>query len=183
MKPKPDEDTDQDRALFREAIAGVKPLAPTRRVASDAPKPRPRARFARDAQRELLQDILHGSPDEPDLQAGDASHFARAGVSEATLRKLRRGQYPVQAELDLHGLTLAEARVHLREFLIASLKRNAHCVRIVHGKGLRSGARGPVLRSLVNATLRRTQQVIAFTSARQIDGGTGAVYVLLQPPR
>jgi DNA-nicking Smr family endonuclease len=95
------------------------------------------------------------------------------------LRKLRRGQYRVQAELDLHGLTQAEAKVQLHEFLNTALQRNVRCLRIVHGKGLRSGTRGPVLRQLVNDMLRRTAQVLAFASARQIDGGTGALYVLL----
>jgi DNA-nicking Smr family endonuclease len=125
------------------------------------------------------EEILHGSPDEPPLASGDASLFARPGVADATLRKLRRGQYRVQGELDLHGLTQAQARQQLREFLSAALQGNAHCVRIVHGKGLRSGAKGPVLRQLVNGVLRRTERVLAFASARPVDGGTGALYVLL----
>jgi DNA-nicking Smr family endonuclease len=69
--------------------------------------------------------------------------------------------------------------VQLREFLLASLHSRARCVRIVHGKGLRSGAKGPVLRALVNRVLRRSAPVLAFASARQVDGGTGALYVLL----
>ncbi len=176
MKPKPDED---ETALFREAIRGVKPLAHPLRVAGDAPKPRARARFARAERQQLLEEILHGSADEPELVAADPTQFARPGVPETTLRKLRRGQYRVQAELDLHGLTQAQARVQLREFLSAALQRDVRCLRIVHGKGLRSGPNGPVLRQLVNSVLRRTAAVLAFASARQVDGGTGAVYVLL----
>jgi DNA-nicking Smr family endonuclease len=164
VKPKPDKD---DTALFREATRDVKPLSRAQRAVSDAPKPRARARFTPD------------SPDEPELSAADPSLFARPGVSAVTLRKLRRGQYRIQAELDLHGLIQAEATVQLREFLIRALQRNIHCVRIVHGKGLRSGPTGPVLRQRVNGALRRTPQVLAFVSARQVDGGTGAVYVLL----
>ncbi len=176
MKRKPDED---EIALFREATRDVKPLALPARVAGDPPKPRARARFARAERGQVLEEILHGSTDEPDLVAADPTQFARPGVAESTLRKLRRGQYRVQAELDLHGLTQAQARMQLREFLLAALQRDTRCLRIVHGKGLRSGPNGPVLRQLVNNVLRRTAQVLAFTSARQVDGGTGAVYVLL----
>lgn len=176
MKPKPDA---QDSELFREATRGVKPLRHTDRVPAAAAGPRARARFARADRLQELEEVLHGSPHEPPLAAGDATLFARPGVAAATLRKLRRGQYRIQAQLDLHGLTAAEAQLRLREFLIASLKRHARCLRIVHGKGLRSGAHGPVLRQLVNGTLRRTAAVLAFASARQADGGTGAVYVLL----
>jgi DNA-nicking Smr family endonuclease len=176
VKPKPDE---HDSALFREATRGVKPLRHADRVTGAAPKPRARARFARAERLQVLEEILHGSPDEPELAPGDATLFARPGVSETTLRKLRRGQYRVQAQLDLHGLTVAEAKLQLHAFLIASLQRNARCLRIVHGKGLRSGPRGPVLRQLVNSVLRRTALVLAFASARQVDGGTGALYVLL----
>ena len=176
MTPKPDED---ETALFREALRDVKPLAHAPRVTAEPPKPRARARFAHADRRLVLEEILHGSPDEPELAAADPSLFARPGVPETTLRKLRRGQYQVQAELDLHGLTQAEAKVLLYEFLNAALQHDARCLRIVHGKGLRSGTRGPVLRQLVNNVLRRTAQVLAFTSARQVDGGTGALYVLL----
>ncbi|HEY6454081.1 MAG TPA: Smr/MutS family protein [Steroidobacteraceae bacterium] len=178
MKPKSDED---ETALFREATRGVKPLSHAARVTVAAPKPHPRARFARADRLLVVDEILHGSADEPELTAADPTHFCRPGVSESTLRKLRRGQYRVQGELDLHGLSVEEAKMQLREFLVAALHRHASCVRIVHGKGLRSGPRGPVLRQLVNNALRRTRQVLAFASARQVDGGTGALYVLLDP--
>jgi len=176
VKPKPDE---HDIALFREATRGVKPLRHVPRVTGDAPRPRARARLARAEPLQVLEESLHDSADEPELAAGDTTVFARPGVAATTLRKLRRGQYRVQAELDLHGLTVAEAKLQLHEFLIASLQRNARCLRIVHGKGLRSGPKGAVLRQLVNSALRRTAQVRAFASARPVDGGTGAVYVLL----
>lgn len=176
MKPKPDED---EAALFREATRGVKPLTHAQRVAAAAPKARAGARFTRADRQAVLEEMLHGSPDEPELDAAEASRFARPGVSATTLRKLRRGQYRVQAELDLHGLTQAEAKLQLQEFLLAAQHGDVRCLRIVHGKGLRSGPKGPVLRELVNRILKRSAPVLAFTSARQVDGGTGAVYVLL----
>jgi DNA-nicking Smr family endonuclease len=178
VKPKSDEDA---IALFREATRGVKPLAHAVRVTGDSPKPRPRARFARAERLLVREEILNSCAAEPELTAADPTLFARPGVTESTLRKLRRGQYRVQGELDLHGLSAEAATTQLREFLVAALQRNASCVRIMHGKGLRSGPRGPVLRQLVNSALRRTRQVLAFASARQVDGGTGAVYVLLDP--
>jgi len=179
VKPKPDED---EAALFREATRDVKPLRHAQRVSREAAKPRARARFTQADRLALPEEPLTGAADEPALSGADASLFARPGVSAGTLRKLRRGQYRVQAQLDLHGLTQQQASVQLREFLHTAAERQAHCLRIVHGKGLRSGARGPVLRELVNRMLRRNAAVLAFTSARPVDGGTGALYVLLAGP-
>jgi DNA-nicking Smr family endonuclease len=112
--------------------------------------------------------------------ASDPLSFRRPGVREQTLRQLRRGRYPVEDELDLHGLSQSAARDHLAEFIAAGRNAGLRCVRVVHGKGYRSGARGPVLKIAVNTWLRRHTDVLAFTSARAIDGGTGAVYVLLR---
>ena len=176
MKPKPDE---HDSTLFREAIRGVKPLRHAQRVTTEVPRPSPRARFSQTAYLPAFDGIPHGSASDPELAAGDASLFSRPEVTAATLRKLRRGQFRVQVELDLHGLNAAVAKRQLHDFLIECLQRRARCLRIVHGKGLRSGPGGPVLRQLVNSTLRHTEQVAAFASARPADGGTGALYVLL----
>ena len=96
------------------------------------------------------------------------------------MRKLARGKFAVQAEIDLHGMTVAEAKPRLADFIDYSVKQNHMCVRIVHGKGLGSGNRGPVLKNAVSRWLRKWNAVLAFVSARQVDGGTGAVYVLLQ---
>ena len=95
------------------------------------------------------------------------------------MRRLRRGHYRVEMELDLHGLIVPEAKQALREFLSRAIARQCRCVRIIHGKGLGSGPRGPVIKQAVNVILRRTEPVVAFCSARQVDGGTGAIYVLL----
>jgi DNA-nicking Smr family endonuclease len=117
--------------------------------------------------------------DDPTLAGGEELVFHQPGIPSTVLKKLRRGQYRVQAEIDLHGMTVAEAKHRLRDFLVDALARDLHCVRIIHGKGLRSGHRGPVLKIAVNSLLRRTAAVLAFVSAREVDGGTGAVYVLL----
>ena len=95
------------------------------------------------------------------------------------LRRLRRGEYAIRDELDLHGMTQDEARAALGAFLAEAVSQGQRCVRIIHGKGLGSGHRGPVLKSAVNRWLRRHGDVVAFSSARRNDGGTGALYVLL----
>ena len=96
------------------------------------------------------------------------------------MRKLARGNFSVQNEIDLHGMVIPQAKEALHDFIVASNRRGHTCVRIVHGKGLGSGERGPVLKRKVNSWLRQWTQVLAFVSARQVDGGTGAIYVLLQ---
>jgi DNA-nicking Smr family endonuclease len=173
----PDEKSDEVR-LFREAVRDVRPLG-TRAHAPRPPRARPRARFARADRAAVLQESLEGTAADPEVIGGEALTFRRPEVQPGVLRKLRRGEYRVQREIDLHGLTVAEAKVALRQFLISALENQVRCVRIVHGKGLRSGHRGPVLKVAVSGVLRRTGAVLAYVSARQVDGGTGAVYVLL----
>ena len=172
-----DDETEEAR-LFREAVRGVRPLA-QRTPAPKPPKARPRAHFTRADRAAVLRESLDTTHADPELLGGEALTFHRPQVQPAVLRKLRRGEYRVQREIDLHGLTVAEAKVALRQFLISALEHRVRCVRIVHGKGLRSGQRGPVLKVAVSMVLRRTGAVLAYVSARQVDGGTGALYVLL----
>ena len=172
-----DEKTEEAR-LFREAVRGVRPLRahppPPRQ-----PKVRPRARFTRADRDAVLRESLDPQGADPEQLTGEALAFHRPPIAAAVLRRLRRGDYRVQREIDLHGMTVAEAKLALREFLVSALEQRVRCVRIVHGKGLRSGHRGPVLKAAVNSVLRRTGAVLAYVSARPVDGGTGAVYVLL----
>jgi DNA-nicking Smr family endonuclease len=172
-------DRDEDRLLFRAAMRGVKRLK-SAAAAPARPKPVPAARFSRADRLAVLEESLNGEyPYDPALAAGDELVFRREGVQLGVLRRLRRGEYRVQGELDLHGLSVPQAKQALREFLTEALARDWRCVRIVHGKGLRSGHRGPVLKGLVASMLRRIGPVVAFVSARAVDGGTGAIYVLL----
>jgi DNA-nicking Smr family endonuclease len=173
-------DDDQDFGLFRAAVRDVKRLkCPPR--APQAPKPRPAARFTRADRLAVLEESLHDDRADPALAGGEELVFHRAGVRHCVLRKLRRGSYRVQGEIDLHGLTVAEARQALREFLAHALTSRWRCVRIIHGKGLRSGSGGPKLKIMVGSALRRLDPVVAYVSARPVDGGSGAVYVLLRP--
>jgi DNA-nicking Smr family endonuclease len=172
-----------DARLFREAVRDVKPLGSSPPAvdhsASRPRRPRPAARFSRADRLAVLEESLREDFIDPALASGEELVFHRTGIQPAVLRKLRRGDYRVQGEIDLHGLTVAEAKQALREFLAQALLRQWRCVRIVHGKGLRSGHRGPVLKGMVGTMLRKLAPVLAFVSARQVDGGTGAVYVLL----
>jgi DNA-nicking Smr family endonuclease len=177
VKPKLD---DNDARLFREAVRDVKPLSHDRNSAAPRKRP-PRARFARADRFAVLDESLHGDLSDPSVASGDELSFRRPGISENVLRRLRRGEYRVAGEIDLHGLTVAQAKQALREFMGAALARRAACVRIIHGKGLRSGHHGPVLKGVVSGALRRMSAVMAYVSARPVDGGTGALYVLLAP--
>jgi DNA-nicking Smr family endonuclease len=175
VSPEPDDD---DTLLFREAVRDVKPILRGELIPALS-KPAPRARFTRADRLAVLQESLDPGTGDPELASGEELVFRREGVQSAILRKLRRGQYQVQAQIDLHGLTVPEAKEALRVFIAQALGRGLRCVRVIHGKGLRSGHRGPVLKGAVSSVLRRIGPVVAYVSARPIDGGTGAVYVLL----
>jgi len=114
------------------------------------------------------------------LETCDELLFSRSGLQHKVLRKLRRGQYAIGAELDLHGCTVVEARNLLVAFLNSCRHEQIRCVRIIHGKGNRSLQRQPILKGKVNYWLQQRDEVLAFCSARPVDGGAGAIYVLLK---
>ena len=172
-------EVDADSEVFREAMRGVKPLAQRTRAPLSRRKPPPRARFTATDRAMVLVESLQGFGESDVLDSGDEISFRREGVQDRVMRKLKRGEYRVEAVCDLHGLRVEEARQALRAFLAESLAQRLRCVRIIHGKGHGSGNRGPVLKNAVNLILRKTGPVVAFISARRIDGGTGAINVLL----
>ncbi|HET7315008.1 Smr/MutS family protein [Salinisphaera sp.] len=170
----------EDSALFRNMVG---PMATVRRNSRRAParplpSARPRMREADEAA--VMAELLADAPPDPDIETGDDLVHRREGVQHAVIRRLRRGHYRCQAEIDLHGMVVEVARRCLTEFLQEALARGYRCVRIVHGKGLRSGHRGPVLKIKVAGWLRQREEVLAYASARPVDGGTGALYVLLR---
>ena len=171
--------TDDDVEYFRRSMSDARPLKSDQRVPQPKKKPPPRARFSRADEQEALAESLAADIDTMEAANAESIRYHRPHVGKRTMRRLARGKYAVQAEIDLHGMTVAEARPRLAEFIDYSLKQGLTCVRIVHGKGLGSGHRGPVLKNAVNRWLRKWDAVLAFVSARQVDGGTGAVYVLL----
>ncbi|MEM9385833.1 MAG: Smr/MutS family protein [Pseudomonadota bacterium] len=119
----------------------------------------------------------------PMVGRGEPLEYRAPGVATATLRQLRRGQYRIEGAVDLHGLTTVRATRVLSDFMAEARQERARCVKVVHGKGIGSGDRGPVLKTLVNAWLREQPNVLAFISAPPEDGGTGAAYVLLRRAR
>ena len=171
-----------DSALFRDAVGAVRPLA--QQAAERRPTP-PRAHPAqtlRDAAavvRELAQAPL--SALEPEMS--DPLSYLREGMPPQTLRKLGRGEFALRDELDLHHMTAAVATDAIARFLDECRRDGRLCVRIIHGKGLRSKHDGPVLKALTDRLLRQRGDVLAFRSARWNDGGSGAVIVLLKGNR
>ena len=147
----------------------------------DRERERRRARAAsrRADEARVLADSLAFDAHDLDVESGDELGYRCDGTSESVLRRLRRGEYAIRDEIDLHGMTQDEARAALGAFLSEAMLHGQRCVRIIHGKGRGSGHRGPVLKSAVNRWLRRHAAVAAFCSARRNDGGTGALYVLL----
>jgi len=171
----------EDSEIFRASVADVTPLSKRDKVAHEKPRPRPiPAQRLRD-ERQALQDSLsdHIAWD-TGIETGDELVFLRNGISPQTLKKLRRGHWVIQEELDLHGLTTLEARALLVEFLDHCARRGSRCVRIIHGKGLRSKNREPVLKQKVANWLMQRDEILAFCQARRTEGGGGAVVVLLK---
>ncbi|MEM6576833.1 MAG: Smr/MutS family protein [Pseudomonadota bacterium] len=167
-----------DLDLFRQEMADVRPIKSTRERRRKPPPP-PSNRHSRADERQVMDELKRGEIDWAEVESGEELNFVRDGLSPKLLKKLRRGQYSVGAELDLHQMNIEAARVSVLDFIDYCQQRGITCVKIIHGKGLRSKSRGPVLKGLTNSLLRRRKAVLAFTSARPNDGGTGAVYVLL----
>jgi DNA-nicking Smr family endonuclease len=169
---------DEDIKLFRDAVADATPL-PARDKHTPKPKRRRPLPYQRIAdEREALNETLDGAG--WDIESGDQLAYLKPGVSNQVLRRLRRGYWVVQEQLDLHGLNREQARELLGEFMAECARRGVRCVRIVHGKGLGSKNREPVLKQKVATWLAQREDVMAFSQARAAEGGGGAVVVLLK---
>jgi DNA-nicking Smr family endonuclease len=179
--------TPADRALFRAATAGVQPLRRADRpepagLRPTAPEPIPRQHL-RDEQA-VLREAMSDELDLDHLLQTDVTlSWRRNGIGYDTLRKLRRGHWAIQSEIDLHGLRRDEAREALGRFLRTALQREWRCVRVIHGKGLSSPLREPVLKHKVRHWLMQRDEVLAYVQARPSDGGAGALVLLLRATR
>ncbi len=169
----------EDIDLFLRTVGPVKRIQHSR-VARSSARPAPTPRETLRDEEQVLRDMLSDQYDVADVETGEELIFARPGLQHGQLAKLRRGRFSINAELDLHGMTSVTARHALATFLRNCRINGARCVRIVHGKGHGSKHKIPVLKNKVNKWLRQREEVLAFCSARQVDGGTGAVYVLLK---
>ena len=169
----------EDRELFRAAIGPVERLDHDR-IEPALSRPKPLPRFRAEDEQQVLTDMISDYFEPADMETGEDLFYCREGLQHTVLRKLRRGQFRVGAELDLHGMTVDTARMALNAFIRQVQRNRVTCVRIIHGKGNRSHNKGPVIKGKVNRWLRLRDDVLAFCSARPMDGGTGALYVLLR---
>ena len=174
---------DDDFSLFQSAVRGVKPIEHDR---ADTGKPRSnKAQIAtRRANATISNDEtrIDGLSDQfiIDVAAEDELYWARDGVQEGQIRKLKAGQIPFEGSLDLHGLSVEKARTLLWDFLAEACKFEIRCVRVTHGKAARTDGRKPLIKSHVNTWLRQHPQVLGFTSCLPRHGGTGAIYLMLK---
>ncbi len=169
-----------EQRLFAAAVGPVTPLPPHRRAHVASPKPAPEPHQRRADEQAALREALSDEVDvESLLLTDDGLSFRRAGVGPDVVTRLRRGQWAIQAQIDLHGLTREEAREALVAFVRLAARRGQRCLRVVHGKGHGSPGRQPVLKAKVQRWLAQLQEVIAFAQASGPQGGAGALIVLL----
>ncbi|MCP5221483.1 MAG: Smr/MutS family protein [Zoogloeaceae bacterium] len=163
--------------------SGTQPIKPANRadIATPPPVAAPRLSEA-DEQAALRESMEAPLSFEDRLDMGDEAVFLRPGLPRRVLTDLRRGRWVVQGEIDLHGLTRDEARAALAEFLAGALRRGQRCVRVVHGKGLRSPGKVGILKQLSKGWLSQREEILAFCQARANEGGSGALRVLLRAP-
>ncbi|WP_323118436.1 Smr/MutS family protein [Burkholderia alba] len=171
-----------DADLFRREIGATTPLTPPERATPGRVPPPPVPKQTRRDEEAVLSETLSDEFDpETLLDSDETLYYHRPGISGEVVRKLRSGAWIVQAQLDLHGMRRDEAREALAEFIREAVKKGLRCLRVIHGKGLGSVGKEPVLKGKVRAWLVQKEEVIAFCQARGHDGGAGAVLVLLQP--
>ncbi|MEW6329858.1 MAG: Smr/MutS family protein [Pseudomonadota bacterium] len=174
-----DHKDDDERDLFRKAVGRIRPVKqdkvhPHRKRRKPVPD-----QTLRD-QRAVMDSLLSDEYEPAEVETGDELLYTRPGLQHTIIRKLRRGQFAIEAQLDLHGATVVQAREAVNAFLKSAQAHDKRVVRIIHGKGNTSAGKLPVLKGKVNSWLRQKDEVLAFCSARPNDGGTGAVYVLLK---
>jgi DNA-nicking Smr family endonuclease len=175
MKKKLEQPATSDADLFQQAVDGVIPIASSNRL----PPARPATRLQHPSKTVPAPVVSDNWSDHGVSEVAPTS-FLRVGLNNMTLRKLRRGQWPVRDEIDLHGLTSDEARRMLADFLNHALRSNYRCVNVIHGKGWRAEGGEGILKIRVRHWLTQHPQVLAFCEAPANAGGGGAVWVLLK---
>ena len=169
-----------EKDLFRRAAGAVQPLPDKRRVLLVKAPVAPQAmQYQLDEKAVLIEAISDDFDVGTLLDTDDLLSFRRPGIGSDVTRKLRRGDWSIQRQLDLHGLRRDEARERLSFFIREAFKHGIRCVRVVHGKGLGSPGKAPILKSRVHSWLTQKKEVLAFVQAKPADGGAGALVVLL----
>lgn len=175
---------DDDLEAFREATKDVAPLKHDAKVVQSVPVPEPVPLQSKSDDAAVLRDSLRDPLDgELTLEIGEELSYRRDGIATNVLRRLRRGEWSIQDHLDLHGLTVEQARALLATFVNQAVKRGIRCIRVVHGKGHRSAQGEPVLKRKVGHWLMQRDEVLAYVQAKPEDGGGGALIVLLRGTR
>jgi DNA-nicking Smr family endonuclease len=175
---------ERERNAFRAAVGDAQPLRPHGRVdPSPEPVPPVAHQFERDESRALAESLSDEIDIDRLLDTDDALSYRQPGIGADVVRRLRRGHWVIQDQIDLHGLRVDEARDAMAAFLAHCLRREVRCIRVVHGKGLGSPSREPVLKGKVLRWLTQHSDVLAFCQAGPTDGGSGALLALLRAPK
>lgn len=175
--------SEDERQSFLAEVADVRPLKSEKRFEANKIKPSPKPRHSHynsEFEQQTNDNILSDPVDLQDVIIDDVLFFARPGIQQKIQKKLRRGELPIEEELDLHGYTVNEAKIAIQDFLSECKRQHIRYIRIIHGKGYRSDNKMPKLKAHVAYWLPQLKQVLAFSSAQARDGGTGAMYVILK---
>ena len=181
VRKKPVAVSAEDLQLFQQAVGKVRRIdhhAPPAR-----PQPSPEPTQSRLDEARVPAELMRSLIDPAEIEVGEELSYLKQGLSPRLLRRLKRGHFSIADEIDLHQMTVEVARGAIKQFLGECQRHGKLCVRIIHGKGLRSRAQGPVLKRLTDSMLRHRNDVLAFASAPPAEGGTGAVIVLLKHAR
>lgn len=179
MKSKPSKIDQEDIALFKENIGEIEHIDQDK-IHPVTKHPKPIAPFQQQSLEQEFSDTFSDEYEAPTVGSEETLNFRRGGIQHRLFSRLRNGNLHIEAELDLHGMTIPVAHQELAKFLHECQHYNIRCVRIIHGKGWNSKHHKPVLKSKLNAWLQQDEDILAFCSAPIEDGGSGAVYVLLK---
>jgi DNA-nicking Smr family endonuclease len=171
-----DEISEDEKQLFRDSVSQARPLKKNNKI--HYKKPAPKAKPVQ--QPDFADDGIEVMLDTPNVGSQEYLYFHQGGLQNKVLRDLRQNKFPIEAELDLHGFTIAQAEKKIKRFIIQAQQEHKKVVRIIHGKGMSQENNLPPIKNTVNRMLRQNSNVIAFCSAHQRHGGTGAVNVMLK---
>jgi DNA-nicking Smr family endonuclease len=169
----------QDIALFREDVGDIEQI-PQEKIHPATKRPNAIPKFKQQRLDQEFNEVFSVEYEPHSIGSEESLNFRRSGIQERLFSRLRRGHLHIEAELDLHGMTIPIAHDALAKFIHDCKHYEIRCARIIHGKGWGSKHHKPVLKAKLNAWLQQTDDVLAFCSAPIEDGGTGAVYVLLR---
>ena len=171
--------SDEDARLFAQAVGPVRRIVGQSTIAV-RPQPAPEPLQSQLDEARVAGELMSSAIDPAQIEVGKELSYLKSGLSPRLLRRLKRGHFSIADEIDLHQMTANVARTAIKQFLDENKRDGRLCVKIIHGKGLRSRAQGPVLKRLVDGMLRQRADVLAYASAKPAEGGTGAVIVLLR---